>query len=80
MTPMPTIEDLKSLVALHLGRRSVASEDRIIEDLGAESVDVVNIIAGVEDRYRITIEEAELPDIRTVAELFELVRGRVQAG
>ena len=80
MTPTPALEDVKSLVALHLGRRSVNAGDRIIEDLGAESVDVVNIIAGLEDRYHITIEEAELPDIRTVADLFEVARSRAQAG
>lgn len=71
-----TLEDIQSVVALHLGRRRVSPGDRILEDLGAESVDVVNIIATVEERYRITIEEVELPDIRTVADLFERVRDR----
>lgn len=72
-----TIDDIQNLVAVQLGRNRAAAGDRIIEDLGAESLDVVNIIAAVEDRYRIRIEETELPDIQTVGDLFALVRDRV---
>lgn len=73
----PTIEDIERMVALQLGRRSVAREHRIIEDLGAESIDVVNIVASVEDRYQITIEEVALLDIRTVKDLFDCACARV---
>ncbi len=68
------IEDIGNLVALQLGIREVRPEDRIVEGLGAESADVVNIVAAVEDKYGITVEEEELPDILTVADLFDLVR------
>ena len=71
-------DDVRRIVALQLGKKSVAAEDRIVEDLGAESIDVVNIIARVEEAYEITIEEDELPDIRTVAELVECVLARWQ--
>jgi acyl carrier protein len=71
-----TMDDVLRLVAIQLGRRNVAPEDRILEDLGAESVDVVNLVASAEDRYQITIAETELPDLRTVADLYELVRRR----
>lgn len=68
------VEDLENLVAVQLGIREVRSEDRIVEGLGAESADVVNIVAAVEDKYGITVEEEELPNIVTVADLFDLVR------
>ena len=71
------VEDLENLVAVQLGIREVRSEDRIVENLGAESADVVNIVAAVEDKYGITVEEEELPDIVTVADLFNLVRQRI---
>ncbi len=72
-----TIDDVRGVVALQLGRKKVAPEDRIVEDLGAESVDVVNLIARVEERYDVTIEETELADVRTVADLYEQVRRRL---
>ena len=70
------LEDVARLVAVQLGRRRVAAGDRIVEDLGAESLDVVNVIAGVEDRYQIEIAESEVADIHTVADLFAVVRAR----
>ncbi len=71
------IEDIGRLVAVQLGRKRVPPDARIIEDLGAESLDVVNIVAALEERYGILIEEVELPDLVTVADLYECVRERV---
>jgi len=73
-----TIEDIRKAVALQLGRRRVAADELIVEDLGAESLDVVNLIARLEERYRITIEETELSDLRTVADLYERVRTGIE--
>lgn len=70
----PTLDEIRRLVALQLGRREVAADDRLVEDLGAESVDLVNVVATTEERYGVTLDEAELPDLRTVADLYERVR------
>lgn len=72
-----TIDDIRDLVALQLGLRSVAAGDRLIEDLGAESADVVNLVAAVEDKYGIEIAEEEIADLRTVGDVFELARSRI---
>lgn len=72
------LDDVVGIVAVQLGRRKISPEDRIIEDLGAESLDVVNIVAAVEDRYRIRIEEQELPDIRTARDLHGCARAKVE--
>ncbi len=74
---MPSIEEIAALVSVQLGRRDVRGEDRIVEDLGAESADVVNIIAAVEDKYHITLGESELSAIRTVADLYHRVHRRL---
>ncbi len=62
------------LVAVQLGAGSVSETDRIVEDLGAESMDIVNIVAEVEERNAIRIDEAMLPDISTVGDLIALVQ------
>lgn len=72
-----TLDEVRDLVALQLGRRTVGSGDRLVEDLGAESLDVVNAVAAAEDRYDVTIEEEALADLRTVADLYEAVRVRL---
>lgn len=72
-----TIDDITTLVGVHLGRRHVNPDDRFLEDLGAESMDVVNIAAAVEDKYRIHIKESEIGDIRTPSDLLTLVQQRL---
>lgn len=72
-----TIDDIRDLVALQLGLKSVSAGDRLIEDLGAESADVVNLVAAVEDKYAIVVEEEEIADLRTVGDVFELARSRI---
>jgi acyl carrier protein len=68
------IEDIQELIGLQLGRTQVRTDDLLIEDLGAESVDLVNIVASAEDKYSIFIEEEEIPKIRTAADLFSMIR------
>lgn len=70
-----TQEEIVQIVRIQLGASTVRPEDLLIEDLDAESADLVNIIAAIEDRYRIKIEEEELATIATVAHIFELVQG-----
>ncbi len=71
-----TIDDVRSLVCLQLGLRRVGEDDHLLSDLGAESADVVNLVAAVEDRFGVVIAEDEIPDLETVRDVFERVRGR----
>ena len=71
------IEDIKRLIGLQLGTRKVGENDHFLEDLAAESADVANIIAAVEQKYKITIKESEIAKIFTPNDLFELVKQRV---
>jgi acyl carrier protein len=69
-----TIEDIELLVRLQLGSRKVSAQDRFMEDLGAESADLVNIIAAAEDKFNISFDEADISRIRTVQELYDLTK------
>jgi acyl carrier protein len=77
---MPTVsmDEIKKLVGMHLGKRNVNESDRFVEDLGAESADVANIVARVEEKYGITIKEAEIANLSTPADLLVLVQKRAQ--
>jgi acyl carrier protein len=75
----PTAEEIQALVGRQLGLREVRLEDDIAADLGAVSADIINIVAALEDLYQVVIAEEELPDIRTVEQLFKLVCDRAKA-
>jgi acyl carrier protein len=70
---MSNLEVIVQLVRQQLGNPGVRAEHRIVEDLGAESMDIVNIVAAVEERFGLAIDEAALPEVRSVADLAALV-------
>jgi acyl carrier protein len=70
-----TIDEIRQLVGLQLGQDEVRPEDELQADLGAESADVANLVAVLEDRYGVEIDEEELPDLVTVADLYRRVAG-----
>ena len=69
----PSLEDLCLLVGLLLGRRGVRAQNRLVEDLGAESADLVNLVATLEEKYHVELAEADVARLHTVAELHALL-------
>jgi acyl carrier protein len=73
-----TEQEILDLVAMQLGAREIRPADRLVEELGAESADVLNLVATLEDRYDIEIDEEEIPELATVADVQALVRRRLE--
>lgn len=69
-----SMDEIKKIVGLQLGARDVEADSLLVEDLGAESADVANLVAVLEERYQITVKETELVKLRTPADLYELVK------
>ncbi|MCP4156139.1 MAG: acyl carrier protein [bacterium] len=69
-----TEKEVVALVRMQMGVRKVSMGQRFMEDLGAESADLVNLIAAAEDKYQISFDEKKIAAIRTVGEFFELIR------
>jgi acyl carrier protein len=70
---------IRELIARQLGIHEVGLNDRLIEDLGAESIDLVTIVAVIEETYAVSIDEERLPLLRTPADLAAEL-ARLQAG
>ena len=69
-----TQDEVRKLVELQLGKRGVQDSDRLVEELGAESADIANLVAAAEDKYGIVVKESEIARIFTPADLFELIQ------
>lgn len=69
-------EDVIAIVETTLGRRGVRPEDRLIQDLGAESMDLVALAAALEDRFGVVLAEEDLPRLERVADLIACAAGR----
>ena len=69
-----TLADLKTLVGLQLGQAEIDSSAHFVEELGAESADILNIILAVEDKYAVHIADSEMSEVRTTSDLYNLVK------
>lgn len=70
---MPTLDEIRHVVALELGVKQVGGDDHLVEDLGVESMDLVSILSAIEDRWGVNAQQADLSRVATVADLHELI-------
>ena len=68
-----TANRVKKIVAEHLGveESKVTESASFIDDLGADSLDVVEILMSIEDEFDIEIPDSEIENLRTIGELVE---------
>ncbi len=69
---------VKSIVCDDLGidADKVKSESTLTHDLGADSIDVVELVMAIEDHFDIEIPDSEADKIKTVGHLVDFVMAK----
>jgi acyl carrier protein len=62
---------------LKADRSSLGEETRFGEDLDADSLDLVEVVMSLEDRFDVTIPEDELAGVGTIGQAADVVQGRL---
>lgn len=72
-------EKLKKVIAevLNVDPEEITMESTFMDDLGADSLDVFQIIMGIEEEFDIEIPAEEAENITTVEEAVELIKNAV---
>jgi len=52
-------------------------ESDFINDLGADSIDLVEIYMDLEDEFNLSIPDQDLPNIKTVGDLVKFIDGKL---
>ena len=68
---MANIDKIKEMIASQLAIpvEQVTEEKEIVKDLGADSLDIVEMLMTLEEEYNITIPEEETVDNKTVGDI-----------
>ena len=56
----------------------VSADTAFVDDLGADSLDVVEMLMSLEDEYGITIEDEKVAEMKTVADVVRCVEGLIE--
>lgn len=69
-------EKIKAILSeqFSVDESTITPETNIEQDLGADSLDVVDILMSIEDEFEIEIPDEEIDNIRTVGELVNYVK------
>ena len=72
-------EKLANIIAdtLSVDPEELTMETSFADDLGADSLDLVEIVVALEDELDISISDEELPEIKTVGDAYELIRANL---
>ena len=52
---------------------TITMESNIAEDLGADSLDVVDLLMSIEDEFEIEIPDSEIENVKTVGDLVKYI-------
>lgn len=72
---------VKKVIADQLGRNEseIQSEASFLNDLGADSLDIVEMVMTLEEEFGIEISDEEAERIQTVQEAIEYILGKMAA-
>ena len=73
---MALIDEVKEVVAeqLNVNPDEIKEESKFVEDLGADSLDVVELIMELEEKFDIEIPDSEAENIATVGDAIKYIQ------
>lgn len=71
---------VKDIIAEQLGLEGeeIGVENSIVDDLGADSLDVVELVMALEEEFNLDIPDEDAEKILTVKDTIDYVRKRIQ--
>jgi acyl carrier protein len=78
-------EEVLEAIKDHLGQRGieggeVSEQSHLVNDLGLDSLDTVELTLGLEERFGIEIPDTELEGVATVGDAVTLIEKKLSVG
>lgn len=78
---MDVLERVKELVVEQLGvdADEVTAEASFVDDLGADSLDIVELVMAFEEEFELEIPDEDAEKIQTIGDAAEYIRRKIKA-
>ncbi len=75
------LEKLKPILTEGLGidESKIVPDAKLVEDLGADSLDVVDLIAAAQDEFEIEIKDEDIEEIKTIEDIILCISRLVES-
>ena len=72
---MGTYEKVCSIIAEQLGIKTEAVSEKsdVINDLGADSIDIIQLLMAMENEFGVTVSEDDADNLKTVGDIVSLI-------
>lgn len=72
---MSVLDEIRALVSKNLGvdEAQVKAESNLVADLGADSLDAVELIMEIEDHFDVSINEEDAQNLETVQDIIDYI-------
>ena len=69
------LDKIKNLIAeqLYIDASEINEESKFIDDLGADSLDIVQMLIAMEKEFGVSFEDDEIAEIKTVRDAVSLI-------
>lgn len=73
-------EKLQEIIAgvLNIEKETITEETKFIDDLGADSLDIFQIILEIEDAFNISIDDSAAENIVTVGDAVDQIKNSIK--
>lgn len=73
-------DELTAMIAnqLKVAPEKVTREARLVEELGADSANVMVLIMDIEDRYSIQVEDSAITTLKTVGDVVDYIEEKTK--
>lgn len=72
-------EKVKAIIAekLNVDQDEIKLESSIVDDLGADSIDLIELIMNLEEEYGVSISDEEAVKLKTVGDVVDFISSQV---
>ena len=73
-------EKIRDIIVEQLGvdEEEVKAEASITEDLGADSLDVVDLVMSIEESFDVEVPDDEVENIKTVGDIVKFIEAKIE--